>query len=120
LSILQLLFSLTRRPFSYIAQHQPAKALPFLIRLRKPEVFEFISLHNLFSAVQDQVLLLVDFDRENIVDNGDHPIVDREHEKEEMALASTEGHTTARHGQAIALLVEHTYSIPVRQIEDGP
>jgi hypothetical protein len=87
--------------------------LPFLIRLRKPQVFDFISSHNLFSAVQDQVLLLVDFDRESIANDGVQSLVDADHEKEELALAATDGHTTARHGKAIALLVEHTHSIPV-------
>lgn len=65
--------------------------------------------------MQDQVLLLVDFDRESMANDGLQLLVDADHEKEELALAAAEGHTTARHGKAIALLVEHTHSIPVRR-----
>lgn len=43
-------------------------------------MFELVTEHNLFTAVQDQAMLLVEFDKE----------------------------------KAVGMLVEHTYSIPVR------
>jgi hypothetical protein len=78
----------------YIANRQPAKALPFFIRLRRPNVFELIREHNLFTAVQDQALLLVEFDHELMSKQG-----------------SSEPH---ERGVAITLLVDHFHSIPVR------
>lgn len=48
----------------YTANRQPGKALPYFLRLRRPNVFELIREHNLFTAVQDQALLLVEFDQE--------------------------------------------------------
>ncbi len=95
----------------YVANKQADKALPYLLRLRKPHVFAFIREFNLFSAVQDQVLLLVDFDRESEVSttvptNGDFVA--------SPTTGSPEPPSTHRHGEAIALLVDHVYSIPVR------
>lgn len=75
----------------YLVNRQPAKALAFLLRLRRPNVFNLIREHNLFTAVQDQALLLVDFDRR----------------REDESLAE------GKHGAAIQLLVDHTHSIPV-------
>ena len=43
---------------------QPGKALPYLLRLRRPHVFDLIRENNLFTAIQDQALLLVEFDHE--------------------------------------------------------
>lgn len=79
----------------YILNHQPGKALAYYLRLRKPEVFELIKDHNLFTDVQDQVLLLIEFDDEL---NPYHAL------------------STKEHGIAINLLVEHTHSIPVSSV----
>jgi vacuolar protein sorting-associated protein 41 len=78
----------------YTANRQPAKALPFFIRLRRPNVFELIREHNLFTAVQDQALLLVEFD---------HELMNKE-----------VGADLNERGIAITLLVDHIHSIPVR------
>jgi hypothetical protein len=78
----------------YTANRQPAKALPFFIRLRRPNVFELIREHNLFTAVQDQALLLVEFD---------HDL-----RSKEVCADLNE------RGVAITLLVYHIHSIPVR------
>ncbi|KZS87523.1 vacuolar protein sorting-associated protein 41 [Sistotremastrum niveocremeum HHB9708] len=51
----------------YIANRQPAKALPYFIRLRRPEVFDLIVDNNLFTAIQDQALLLVEFDQDKAI-----------------------------------------------------
>lgn len=81
----------------YTANRQPGKALPFFLRLRRPNVFDLIREHNLFTAVQDQALLLVEFDQELM-------------EKKRKDGGTVEDEK----GAAIRLLVEHTHSIPVR------
>lgn len=48
----------------YIKNRQPGKALPYVLRLRRPNVFQLIRDNNLFTDVQDQALLLVEFDQE--------------------------------------------------------
>ena len=82
----------------YLVNHQPGKALPYFLRLRRPHVFDLIREHNLFTAVQDQAYLLVEFDKER---SG------KVNEQEEVE--SDKG----KHGAAIQLLVDHTHSIPV-------
>ena len=52
--------------YRYTANRQPGKALPYYLRLRRPNVFELIRENNLFTDVQDQILLLVEFDHELI------------------------------------------------------
>lgn len=78
----------------YTANRQPGKALPFYLRLRRPNVLELIREHNLFTDVQDQVLLLVEFD----------------HELMEKRKAEGVG---AGQSEAINLLVNNIHSIPV-------
>lgn len=58
-------------------------------------MFELIREHNLFTAVQDQALLLVEFD---------HELMNKE-----------EGADLNERGVAITLLVDHIHSIPVRR-----
>ena len=76
----------------YISNRQYGKALPYCLRLRRPNVFTLIGEHSLFADVRDQVLLLVEFEQEF-----------RKERKEDREKS-----------QAIDLLVEHTHSIPVR------
>ncbi|KAI9467202.1 vacuolar protein sorting-associated protein 41 [Lactarius psammicola] len=80
----------------YTANRQPAKALPFLIRLRRPNVFQLIREHNLFTAVQDQALLLVEFD---------HELMNKHKDTE-----------SNERGAAITLLVDHIHSIPIPRV----
>ncbi|EIW76424.1 vacuolar protein sorting-associated protein 41 [Coniophora puteana RWD-64-598 SS2] len=91
----------------YTANRQYGKALPFYLRLRRPNVFELIREHNLFTDVQDQALLLVEFDQELI------------EKRRREGVEVDEGGS-----EAIRLLVDHTYSIPIRrvvqQIESRP
>jgi vacuolar protein sorting-associated protein 41 len=60
-------------------------------------VFDLIRENNLFTDVQDQALLLVEFDHELM-----------EKRKEEEGLTVYE-----EHNDAITLLVDHIHSIPV-------
>ncbi|KAL7418518.1 Vacuolar protein sorting-associated protein 41 [Cryptotrichosporon argae] len=105
----------------YLIKGQPAKALPFYLRLRKPNVFDLIKEYGLFNAVQDQALSLVEFDQDRkralrIADAVDEKAAD------ETAVALGPDH--GKHGAAIELLVEHTHSIPinrtVQQLEARP
>ncbi|KAJ7087362.1 hypothetical protein B0H15DRAFT_843711 [Mycena belliarum] len=81
----------------YIANRQPGKALTYFLRLRRPHVFDLIRDNNLFTDVQDQALLLVEFDHEL------------------MEKRKSEGHP-AETSQAIMLLVDHIHSIPVGRV----
>ncbi|KAF7301087.1 Vacuolar assembling protein [Mycena indigotica] len=80
----------------YVANRQPGKALTYLLRLRRPNVFELIRENNLFTDVQDQALQLVEFDHELM-----------EKRKPEGQEKSTEK------SEAIQLLVDHIHAIPV-------
>ncbi|KAJ7717660.1 hypothetical protein B0H16DRAFT_1610599 [Mycena metata] len=81
----------------YIANRQPGKALTYFLRLRRPNVFDLIRENNLFTDVQDQALLLVEFDHEL------------------MEKRKQEGRP-AEQSQAIRLLVDHIHSIPVGRV----
>lgn len=81
----------------YTSNRQPGKALPYFIRLRRPNVFDLIRENNLFTAVKDQALLLVEFDRELM----------EKRRKDGEDVGSEQG-------AAITLLVDHIHSIPVR------
>ncbi|KAI9569265.1 hypothetical protein HD554DRAFT_2092425 [Boletus coccyginus] len=83
----------------YTANRQYGKALPFFLRLRRSNVFDLIREHNLFTDVQDQALLLVEFDQEL-----------NEQRKQE-------GHESIpNQSEAITLLVDHTHSIPAGRV----
>lgn len=82
-----------------MANRQYGKALPFFIRLRRPNVFDLIRDHNLFTSVQDQALLLVEFD---------HELVEKRHKNGDESA-------DFERGAAITLLVDHIHSIPVSQ-----
>jgi hypothetical protein len=91
----------------YIANRQPGKALPFYLRLRRPNVFDLIQENNLFTDVQDQILLLVEFDHELM-----------EKRKQEGSAGSEVK------SDAINLLVNNIHSIPitrvVQQLQERP
>ena len=81
---------------SYTANRQPGKALLYFLRLRRPNVFDLIRDNNLFTAVQDQALLLVEFD---------HELMEKRRQAGEEVSPSQ--------STAITLLVDHIHSIPV-------
>ena len=67
-------------------------------------MFDLIRDFNLFTDVQDQAFLLIDFDQDIQKERkGEEP------EKDWMEMEST----GPKHGVAIDLLVDHTHSIPV-------
>ncbi|CBQ70724.1 related to Vacuolar assembly protein VPS41 [Sporisorium reilianum SRZ2] len=79
----------------YIRNRQPGKALQYYLRLRRANVFDLIRDNNLFTAVQDQALLLIEFEED---------------------LKSRRTQPGSKHGAAIDLLVDHTYSIPIGRV----
>lgn len=83
----------------YTMNRQPGKALPYFLRLRRPNVFELIRENNLFTAVQDQALLLVEFDHELI-------------ERRRTLGVDVDPQQSA----AITLLVDHIHSIPIGRV----
>lgn len=106
----------------YLLNRQPGKALPYFLKLRRPGVFDLIRDHNLFTDVQDQALLLIEFDQDLILTRNK----ENEKEKESLSVATTttttklkklpaeEEEDEGKFGTAITLLVDHTHSIPVR------
>jgi vacuolar protein sorting-associated protein 41 len=80
----------------YISNRQPGKALPFYLRLRRPNVFDLIRENNLFTDVHDQALLLVEFDHELM-------------EKRKLEGVGVD----VQRSDAVTLLVDHIHSIPV-------
>ncbi|CEH19382.1 Vacuolar assembly/sorting protein VPS41 [Ceraceosorus bombacis] len=116
----------------FLLHRQPARALPYFLRLRKPGVFALIRDNNLFTAVQDQALLLVQFDQqlvdaeqesEKLPSGQDSKLLSKlQHhaslKQEASAVASDTPSSTSssRHGAAISLLVDHTHSIPVHRV----
>lgn len=98
----------------YILNHQPGKAVSYLLRLRKPEVFDLIKDNNLFTDVQDQALLMIEFSDElnrlkmvRLNNEGSD-------EEDQATGATTPDEKSLReYSAAIDLLVQHTYSIPV-------
>ncbi|KAN0061073.1 Vacuolar protein sorting-associated protein 41 [Thecaphora frezii] len=97
----------------FIRNRQPSKALPYFLRLRRPNVFDLIRENNLFTAVQDQALLLIEFE-EDIRAKG----------KDDTGEKAESVAPTSKHGAAIELLVDHTHSIPIhrviKQLESHP
>ena len=99
-----LVYSLNSSNFDrYTANRQPGKALHFYLRLRRPDVFDLIKENNLFTDVQDQILLLVEFDHELM-----------EKRKKEGWLGLGGGGKDEPSSEAIRLLVDNYHSIPVR------
>ncbi|GAA5973692.1 hypothetical protein JCM11641_005083 [Rhodosporidiobolus odoratus] len=83
----------------YVLNRQPGKALPYFLKLREPHVFSLIREHNLFTDVQDQALLLIEFD-----------------EDLRKQRSAAEKEKEPLHGTAIELLVDHTHSIPIPRV----
>ncbi|KAF8638098.1 hypothetical protein AX17_002459 [Amanita inopinata Kibby_2008] len=83
----------------YTINRQPGKALPYFLRLQRPNVFDLIREHNLFTDVRDQVLLLVEFD---------HELMKR---RREAGVKVDESKS-----EAITLLVNNIHSIPIARV----
>ncbi|PWZ03315.1 hypothetical protein BCV70DRAFT_197537 [Testicularia cyperi] len=114
----------------FIRNRQPSKALVWFLRLRKANVFDLIRENNLFTAVQDQALLLIEFEedlksRRGQVGDGEAGVDgDKKKQQQEQHTRAIAGGGISKHGAAIDLLVDHTFSIPIgrviQQLEGHP
>src|ERR1700726_452989 len=84
----------------YVANRQPGKALSYYLRLRRPHVFDLIRENNLFTDVQDQALLLVEFD---------HELMEKRKQEHLSAGGAAVGLGTTTRSEAITLLVDHIH-----------
>ncbi|KAE9406995.1 hypothetical protein BT96DRAFT_963264 [Gymnopus androsaceus JB14] len=87
----------------YTANRQPGKALPYFLRLGRPNVFELIRENNLYTDVSKtdgMVLSLVEFEFENRSDK------DKDGEIGEAGESS----------EAIKMLVDNVHSIPINRV----
>ncbi|CAG8470961.1 7415_t:CDS:10 [Dentiscutata heterogama] len=85
----------------YAYNREPEKALEYNLRLRRPNVFDLIRKFNLFSAVQDKVVLLMDFDLSEI-----------QKEKDEQNRTPV----NIKNMPAVQLLIENTDSVPIGHV----
>ncbi|THV02760.1 vacuolar protein sorting-associated protein 41 [Dendrothele bispora CBS 962.96] len=92
----------------YTSNRQPGKALPFYLRLRRPNVFNLIRENNLYTDVKDQVLELVEFDMQ--LREKDRSRVDDE------TVGKVDATTKEGKGEAIELLVNNVHSIPIGRV----
>ncbi|PLW31539.1 hypothetical protein PCANC_17130 [Puccinia coronata f. sp. avenae] len=103
----------------YILNHQPGKAVSYLLRLRKPEVFDLIKDNNLFTDVQDQALLMIEFsdelNRKNLERLQDEGSAEKD-KADPMPTTRPDESSPREYSAAIDLLVQHTYSIPVARV----
>ena len=81
--------------FRYTYNSQPDKAIEYNLRLRRPNAFELIQEYNMFDAVKDKAVLLMEFDQYLL-------------QKEENKA------TKPSQMPAVQLLVKNTDAIPVR------
>ncbi|KAF5330256.1 hypothetical protein D9758_014441 [Tetrapyrgos nigripes] len=95
----------------YTSNRQPGKALPFYLRLRRPNVFSLIRENNLYTDVKNQVLELVEFDME--LQEKNRLRIDGTPVQEEDILA------TKGKSEAIELLVNNIHSIPSARLQIG-
>ncbi|RXW18809.1 hypothetical protein EST38_g7044 [Candolleomyces aberdarensis] len=101
----------------YTANRQPGKALPYYLRLRRPNVFELIRENNLFTDVQDQILLLVEFDHELMEKRRKEQEKKDSREIREKPRTETKAdHQQRKDSEAIKLLVDNIHSIPINRV----
>lgn len=94
----------------YILNRQPTLALPFFLRRRRSNVFDLIRDNNLFTAVRDQALLLVEFDLDLEKQQREEAGQIQDLAQSTMSLLPGEEKKRSR---SIALLVDHLHSISV-------
>ena len=91
----------------YTRDDRADRALEYFLRLRRPNVFELIREHDLFSAVRDKAILLMEFDQYLYEKN----IKERKEAGQAPSKLAPEDELTK--GPAVQLMVQHTDEIPV-------
>lgn len=89
--------SLLTLPIRYTYNNQPDKAIEYNLRLRRPNAFQLIQEYNMFDAVKDKAVLLLEFDQ--------HLLRSAENENKKPSQMP-----------AVQMLVKNTDAIQVRQI----
>lgn len=82
--------------FRYTYNNQPDKAIEYNLRLRRPNAFELIQEYNMFDAVKDKAVLLMEFDQH---------LLEKEENKNKPSKMP-----------AVQLLVKNTDAIPVSDL----
>lgn len=99
----------------YTLDNRADKALEYFLRLRRPNVFDLIREHNLYSTVRDKAVLLMEFDQYLY----NQKSKEREEAKKGKRITEPEHEKTAEEelaqGPAVQMMIEHTEEIPVRR-----
>ncbi|KAF9186758.1 Vacuolar protein sorting-associated protein 41 [Haplosporangium sp. Z 767] len=107
----------------YTRDGRADRALEYFLRLRRPNVFDLIREHDLFSAVRDKAVLLMDFDQylydKTMKEKADAQALESEKPKdvtteEQTPQPSAEEELTK--GPAVQLMVQHTEEIPIKRV----
>ncbi|KAF9386684.1 Vacuolar protein sorting-associated protein 41, partial [Podila verticillata] len=109
----------------YTLDNRADRALEYFLRLRRPNVFDLIRSHNLYSTVRDKAVLLMEFDQYLY----DQKFKEIEEAKKDKRTTEPEEHEkTAEEelaqGPAVQMMIEHTEEIPIKhvvpQLENHP
>ncbi|CAG8500991.1 4625_t:CDS:10 [Ambispora gerdemannii] len=101
----------------YTFNHEPDKALEYSLRLRRPNVFDLIREYNLFSSIEDKIVLLMEFDQHLL------SLEAKKSEENEDLYELTEKNSPKltpikkpSEGPAVQLLVQNTESVPISRV----
>lgn len=92
----------------YTRDDRADRALEYFLRLRRPNVFELIREHDLFSAVRDKAILLMEFDQYLYEKNT------KELEEAGQPPSTLKPEDELTKGPAVQLMVQHTDEIPIK------
>ncbi|KAG0255570.1 Vacuolar protein sorting-associated protein 41 [Mortierella polycephala] len=107
----------------YTRDGRADRALEYFLRLRRPNVFDLIREHDLFSAVRDKAVLLMDFDQylydKTMKEKADAQALESEKTKDATTMEQTPQPTAEEEltkGPAVQLMVQHTDEIPIKRV----
>jgi hypothetical protein len=86
--------------YRYTYNGKPDKAIEYNLRLRRPNAFELIREYNMYEAVRDKAVLLMEFDQ-YLLDEQDKSSKEAAPKKRRTEMP------------AVQLLIENTQAIPV-------
>ncbi|KAI8139914.1 hypothetical protein BJV82DRAFT_625472 [Fennellomyces sp. T-0311] len=90
----------------YTYNNQPDKAIEYNLRLRRPNAFELIQEYNMFDAVKDKAVLLMEFDQ--------HLLESEEKKRQEGGSPKSIKKRTQM--PAVQMLVKNTEAIPPNKV----
>ncbi|KAF9570876.1 Vacuolar protein sorting-associated protein 41 [Mortierella alpina] len=122
----------------YTRDERADKALEYFLRLRRPNVFDLIREHDLFSAVRDKAILLMEFDQylydKKMKERAEARALEEKDAQESKNSNLTSKGTSAAadsdiapapeptaedeliKGPAVQLMVQHTDEIPIKRV----